>query len=133
MTTYYAKQSCMIDGKAYNAGEIVPESVLKHNGEVTMHLVRKEGESVEAPKPNANGLTTKASREVVDAKEEEDTTELPSPMQTADEKKEDTKDEDTTAKTGEDESVVTPASNSGDAKKDADTKKDSKVVDTPKK
>lgn len=114
---YYAIQSCTIDGKSYNGGEVVPESVLKHNGEVTMHLVRREGETVSAATPNKNGLTSKAIPKVVEAKKEEVGEKLPDPIQTAD-KKDEGKDNTSTPK-AEENTTVTPAPKDGDVKKDS--------------
>lgn len=76
---YYAKTSCMIDGHSYNAGEIVPESVIKSSGSLIMHLVRKDGE------PNDMVVTpTELSNESTDLANTEDDDDLPVPEQKSD-------------------------------------------------
>lgn len=98
---YYTKTSCTINGRDYNAGDIVPESELQ-SGEQVMDLVRKEGEPLNPPTPNKVGLTNKAPEEETVTPPEEETTDEdePEPLETSTEKKEETlsqPEEETTA------------------------------------
>lgn len=119
---YYAKTSCMIDGHSYNAGEIIPEAVIKSTGAQVMHLVRKEGEPLEVPTAKA-ALSVSATKEVNEEKDEEEDADLPTPTQASDEVV------TPTATTTADTTPVTPSTTTPaptpDAAKDA-TKKSGK-------
>jgi hypothetical protein len=85
MAKYYAKTSCMIDGVSYNAGEIVPEAVLKLATPKVKELVRKEGEDAATP-ASKTGLTSKsisATADVNKEDDEKDTTDVVLPPPTA--------------------------------------------------
>lgn len=130
---YYAKASCMIDGRAFNGGEVVPEALLKHNWDTLKHLVRKEGESVTPPKPANVGLTSKAvAATVEDTEEKEEDTTLPPPLQASDKKGDDDKVEDTSEGKNGDTSNQTPAPKGGDAKKDSKDTNSDKSKETKK-
>ena len=121
MTLYYAKRGCTIDGRAFNAGEVVPESYLQ-GGDRVMHLVRKEGEPLnDEPKEEK-----KADKEPTPSATGEGEGKLPTPDETSE------KDKDTKEPAGKDApSTDGPEDTQDDPKKDE--KKDTKDTKDSKK